>query len=233
LVSDFSTLDVPQAGAVPVRPLAALGALAAVFIALSGVGGLVLSWCEWHVYDVVRDVVAGDAVTADLRAADQLTRAVSLAYPAVQAAAGVAFLAWLWRARRNTESLSPADHRHSRGWTIGGWFCPLVSLWYPQRIVTDIWRTSRPDAAHTADIDDLPGSRLITTWWVLFLLSSLFTRYVVSLEIGQAGTVDELHDGVRDLLGASVVRIVAVVLIVVIIKRINDWQRAPRAVTGH
>jgi Domain of unknown function (DUF4328) len=28
--------------------------------------------------------------------------------------------------------------RRSRGWAIGGWFCPAVNLWFPYQIATDV-----------------------------------------------------------------------------------------------
>jgi hypothetical protein len=228
-MSDPSTLDVTQTGARPLRSLAGVGAVAAVFIALVGVTDLVLSWGEWHAYEVVRDYVGGNAEAADLDAADRLSTVVSVVDLVLLAIGGIGFLRWLWLARLNTESLSQATHRHRRGWTIGGWFCPGANLFFPQMIVTDIWRTSRPDAARATEAKTLPRSPLVTWWWALFILSSLFMRYVVTVEIGEAASLDDLRNGARDLTAASVVRAVSVVLIVLIIKRVNDWQRTPRS----
>jgi hypothetical protein len=227
-MSDLSAVDVPHAGPGPLRPLAAPAAVAAVFIALVGLADLILAWSAWHAYQVVTDYVGGSAELADLRSADRLTSVVSILDVVVSAVAGIAFLRWLWCARLNAESLSAAEHRRSRGWTIGGWFCPFVNFWFPPMIVNDVWRTSRPDAAHVTDIKTLPTSPLVSWWWWLFLLTSLFGRYAITVQIGQADSVEALHNGARDLLAANVVRIIAAVLIVLVIKRINDWQRLPR-----
>lgn len=227
-MTGFPTVEAPRAWPAPLRPLTALGVLVSVFITLSALLDLALAWGEWHSYGVLEDYLHGSAVRADLTAADRLVTAVSLSGIAVQAFAGIAFLIWLWWARGNSEVLSLARHRHTRGWTIGGWFCPGVNLWFPQRIVTDVWRTSRPEAAQTYYADELPGSPLVTVWWVLFLGSALFDRYVISFGINRATSPGDLHDGAIELFAGAVVRVVAVVLVVLIIRRIAGWQRIPR-----
>lgn len=46
---------------------------------------------------------------------------------ALQFAGAVVFLIWLWRARRNAETLFAGRHRLSIGWVIGAWVCPIVT----------------------------------------------------------------------------------------------------------
>lgn len=227
-MTGFPAVDAPRSWAAPLRSLTGLGALASILIVLTAVLNLAGVWAHWHSADVVQDFLQGHGVRADLVAADGLTRTIVLSGAAVQTLAGIVFLMWLWRARTNSEVLSLATHRHTRGWTIGGWFCPVVNFWFPQRIVTDIWRTSRPEAAHVADVEQLPGSRLVAAWWVLYILASLADRYFSSFEVGRAMTVGQLRDGVRDLFVADVVIMVAAVLAVVIINQITTWQRIPR-----
>lgn len=80
-------------------------------------------------------------------------------YPAI-VLVGIVFVIWLLRARENAENLSPYPHRHSRGWIVGGWLVPIVNLFFPQRIVADIWRAS--------DVRQRPTG-IVLAWWIGFL----------------------------------------------------------------
>jgi hypothetical protein len=133
-----------------------------VLIALVVVGDVLISVSHWRTYLVVHNYLArAGATEVDLLAADAFSRLVAVSTIVVMIAAGVVFLVWLWRARLNAEWIGELDvlrgsvdgevtpvvnlHRRSRGWVIGGWFCPVVNLWLPYQIVADI--ASGPGAA--------------------------------------------------------------------------------------
>ncbi|MCE0447455.1 DUF4328 domain-containing protein [Streptomyces tricolor] len=59
----------------------------------------------------------------------------------------VVYLCWLWRVRVNAEVFDASRHRMKRGWTIGGWFCPIVNLVVP-----------RAGSSRTAGTPALPGT---------------------------------------------------------------------------
>lgn len=85
-------------------------------------------------------------------------------------AAGVLFLVWLWQARENAELLTPNQrHRLSKGWVIGGWFCPAVQLWYPFVVVDDVWQGSQP-AAVPGQLASRGGRGILYGWWISFVL---------------------------------------------------------------
>ncbi|MFI0357959.1 DUF4328 domain-containing protein [Actinomadura sp. 9N407] len=75
---------------------------------------------------------------------------------------GVLYLAWLWRAYGQ----SRGPHRHRRVWALAGWFCPLVNLWVPPRVVYDVWVSSgrfRTAERHSIAV-------IVTSWWTFLLL---------------------------------------------------------------
>lgn len=78
----------------------------------------------------------------------------------------VVFLIWFYRVRKNAGMWGPQSL--SQGWTIGGWFCPVVNAWFPVRMMRDIWRTSSDD-------HDLRHSVAVWTgwWWTFWLLASV------------------------------------------------------------
>ncbi|RKN45692.1 DUF4328 domain-containing protein [Streptomyces hoynatensis] len=140
--------------------------------------------------DVVHDLQAGgwNVTYEEAEDADDRFLGAYLLRLLVLIATGVVFLVWFHRTRVNAEVFAPAGHRMSRGWSIGGWFTPVVNLWFPKRIANDIWRASTPWGRH-------PGLGLVTGWWVLWLCFSL------TQGAGLSGT-DELStevDGYDDL----------------------------------
>ncbi|MFC7618004.1 DUF4328 domain-containing protein [Actinokineospora soli] len=59
----------------------------------------------------------------------------------------VAFVVWLWRARVNAGRVCDAPQRLRVRWAVLGWVVPVVNLWWPQMVVGDVHRASRPSTA--------------------------------------------------------------------------------------
>ena len=104
-----------------------------------------------------------------LLAASAAATLVSIGLPG--AALGVAllqlglipvFLVWFYRARKNADGRGQ-QQRWGAGWAIGGWFVPIVSLWFPYQIMADIWRANLP-AERRNQPAVLPGF-----WWGCWL----------------------------------------------------------------
>jgi hypothetical protein len=74
----------------------------------------------------------------------------------------VLFAVWFYRARVNAEGHG-WPQRLSRAWAIAGWIAPVVNLWFPFRVMADIWRAGLPPEAR-ANRAVLPG-----TWWASVL----------------------------------------------------------------
>ncbi|WBQ05475.1 DUF4328 domain-containing protein [Kribbella sp. CA-293567] len=125
----------------------------------------------WRSYDEVKRFVFGllsddelDRAVQSVAGSGPLLNVVGLLFLGTT----IVFLIWLWRARENTEVLTPAaggfqggyqgaqhggqrgrggPHRHEQGWVIGAWVCPIVQFWYPLQVVEDVVRASEPTEA--------------------------------------------------------------------------------------
>ena len=77
---------------------------------------------------------------------------------------GIAFLVWFFAAYRNVSALG-RPRRYGVGWAIGGWLVPVVGLWFPLRMTTDI----------NGSIDDEFSRewertrRLANAWWAAWI----------------------------------------------------------------
>ncbi len=88
----------------------------------------------------------------------------------------VAFLIWFRRAYQNILSLRPGGLEYSPGWAVGGFFVPVLNLIRPYDVACEIWTHSDPESvSREADSDFswvVPRSRLVTSWWAMFILAA-------------------------------------------------------------
>jgi Domain of unknown function (DUF4328) len=85
------------------------------------------------------------------------------------------FLIWFFLVRRNSGGWGP--QRHAQGWAIGGWFVPVIFLWFPFQIADDAWQASQP-------VGQQPRSRgIVVGWWICWLLAwftGFYDRHTIS-----------------------------------------------------
>ncbi|WP_049563869.1 DUF4328 domain-containing protein [Nonomuraea sp. SBT364] len=139
----------------------------------------------------------------------------------------VTFLIWLFRVRKNAEILAPTGHRLIRPWLFLGWVIPVIALWFPKRIVDDIWYASAR-ATHPAR----PPKLLINLWWAAWLTAVLVTygarRLLVSAD---EHDLESLMDSASfDVLGILLYWVAAALAIGVIhrITKAQHRHRTPR-----
>ncbi|MFJ1792178.1 DUF4328 domain-containing protein [Kitasatospora griseola] len=212
------------------RPVSGWAAAATVLISLVLLREVLVTVANWRAYELVHDYLNGTATEADLAAADAdtLTALASstLLWLLPLSAAGVAFLVWLWRARCNAESLRGRDtQRRTRVWVVASWITPVVNLWYPYQIVSDIWQASAPGR---------PASgTLVKAWWACLVLAGLIRPIQWRLAAQDwTGEGDALSNANVSVLFAALY-VAAGVLVVLVVRQVTAWQnQAPQAVGG-
>lgn len=196
-----------------------------VLLVLTCVASVFDAWSDWNNYQVVEDYLAGapGVGMADLVGADDLSTIAAVLVLITYPLTGAVFLLWLWKARLNAEQIEWDGHRLGRGWTIGGWFCPVVNLWFPYRVVDDIWRVSRPDGV-------LDPSTPVRRWWFAWIATGVASMWLLraSREEASASMLKEV--AVANTV-ATALQCLAGVFVVLVIRRIADWQAMPRRVS--
>ncbi|HEX8867566.1 MAG TPA: DUF4328 domain-containing protein [Lentzea sp.] len=202
-----------------------IGIAASVLIGLVAALGIADAIVSQRTADVVRAYADGNATMEDARAVDAL--AVMVAIPAllVNIAAGVTFIVWIYRSRRNAERLTYAvEHRHGRGWVIGSWITPIVGWWFPYQIVQDIWRSFEP-AQQDRPLQARDKNGFILAWWLGFLLMSWGDRLVMRLVLREDADLDTVATWTWV---TTVVTVVAAAMAVALVKRLTDLQDRTR-----
>ncbi|MGY1451830.1 DUF4328 domain-containing protein [Streptomyces sp. SS8] len=157
-----------------------------------------------------------------LESAESLYSAAGVVQVAALVAAGIPFLMWFHRSRLNAQTFDAASQRMGAGWAVGGWFVPVVNLWFPKKIANDIWDASTPPGPDGTVRERLPGG-LLNCWWLLWLLTWASGRFA-SHRYQDAQTPGELGSAVSSYLFADGVDILAAVLAILVVRRITAMQ---------
>jgi len=124
--------------------------------------------------------------------------------------AAVVFVVWLWQVRSNAEMVAgPASQRLGKGWAIGAWFCPVVNFWFPHQYVVDVWRASAPNRENS-------GEGIVLGWWLCYLAANI------------SGRIATYGNGVSVAFVSAGLDVASAVLVVLVIRRITDWQSVAR-----
>ncbi|MFJ1766829.1 DUF4328 domain-containing protein [Amycolatopsis sp. NPDC088138] len=157
---------------------------------------------------------------------DSVWMAVDWTYIGIQAVTGIVFVRWLWLARTNAEVIELARHRHSPMWVVLGWIVPIVSFWFPQMVVRDVWNASNPQRPRGAGmLYPTPGGELISWWWAAFLVNQVLST--IGARLTEDAAVMRDVDTV-----AAVAQVAAAVLVIKIGARITAWQTPPQVHAG-
>ena len=151
-------------------------------------------WVDLETLAFVEEVrLRPDAVTVtDGERIDRLTVWTAVEVLAILVT-GVLFIVWLYTVHRSSR-MDRRVMRHKSGWAIGGWFVPVLNLWRPFQMVSDVRRGATGDAE--AGVSIRQG-----WWWGTWLVVLLSSLYVNRLY----GISDAAPDGIEyaDALGAA------------------------------
>ncbi|MFF9639961.1 DUF4328 domain-containing protein [Kitasatospora aureofaciens] len=196
---------------------------ATVLLSVSGATALFRLAVDVHLYGVVGDLLTGAAGVDGntLTDADNLNDTAYSVYLLALVATAAAFITWFYRARVNAEVLYPHGHRFRRGWAVGGWFTPVVALWFPRQIAGDIWQAGvRPDET---GVRPPLSQTLLNLWWGTFLVGNVLNR-IGSQSTHAARYPDDYQQGVVWLIASDVLAVAAAVFAVLVVRKVTSMQ---------
>jgi len=153
--------------------------------------------------------------------------AVNAVFISLLVVTGVAFLVWFWRAYRNLDALG-LPTRYSTGWSVGGWFVPVLNLVRPKQLANDLW--GAVTAARYGAAEPPGGSALPGFWWAAWL--GALVALPLASDRSDDPTIDQmLHTNAVYLVRAGLF-IVAALLALFVVRAITRAQHALLATAG-
>ena len=78
----------------------------------------------------------------------------------------VFFLMWLYRVYKNLEVLKVQNLDASAGWAVGYWFIPILNLFKPLKVVSEVYNGSNAETAKNGyGFSDTTTPAMLGFWW--------------------------------------------------------------------
>jgi hypothetical protein len=145
---------------------------------------------------------------------------------ALYLASGIVFLIWIHKAHKNLLSLNVSNLRFTPGWAVGWFFVPVMSLFRPYQVVSEIWKASYPKAdANTTYWKSIPTSPLVGWWWTLFIISNFVAQIALRL-ILTGEDLSDLLNSTYAYVVSDAIDVVGIMITILMVRRISQFQAA-------
>ncbi|MFM9447067.1 DUF4328 domain-containing protein [Streptomyces acidiscabies] len=193
-----------------------LGRATAVLLGVVVVTRLFAVWVGSVTYGAYSDLADGIDVVERAVDAHRLENLAAVVQAPPLMVTIVVYLCWFWRVRVNAEVFEPGGHTQGRGWTVGGWFVPVLNLWFPRRVMVDVWKASAP-------LGRTVSHGLVNAWWAAWVLSIL-SGWAMAVKYRRAETAAEIRDFSAVTMVTDAMAGVAGVLAILVVLRVTRMQ---------
>ena len=178
--------------------------------------------------ELLNRAISGETITlAEATSNDSRQALIGFGQTALYIAAAVLFLIWIHRAHKNLASLHATDLRFTPGWAVGWFFVPIMSLFRPYQVASEIHKASDPNVDTTDAISrkNVATSPIVGWWWAFFLISN----FVANIALRTVFSGEELSDLLTSTYAYMVsdaVDIVHILIAILMVRRIGQFQEA-------
>lgn len=138
----------------------------------------------------------------------------------------VTFLIWVYAAHANLHALGYRDIEFTPGWAVGWFFVPLLNLFKPYQVVSEIWRGSDPASLLKA----IPSGTALISWWWGFRVCSGILERVSQAIVKNADTLDDFIGitwlSIALILAIEMPMLILHVLVILTVQKFQD-ERHP------
>jgi len=190
----------------PTYNLGGLGKAISILAVISSIMGLLSLIAFANRASVINDIKNGTYVSwADIDNADTFVGVSTIFEILIGIPLAIILIIWAWRAAGNLEAWGKSG-RWSRGWAIGGWFCPIMFFFVPYQVISDAWKNAlNSDSGQQRNNLWLAG---FVVWWIGYALN------VIGSMIG-TDTIDDAIAGDVIYAASGVTTIAAGILIAI------------------
>ncbi len=140
----------------------------------------------------------------------------------MQLVTGLLLVRWMYVGHRNLEALGHDQLDTKAVLAVLGWFIPVLNLFCPFIVMREIWWRSDPMAGNTRD--SARSSDLVLWWWMVWV-SALVTAFWLNWFVTRSESLSQMLLDLRGNLALSVFRMIAAVLLILVIRGIDQNQR--------
>ena len=203
------------------RPVATLGWVVIALLGLTGLVDVIAVVAGVEQLDLLERFASGAFVSdAEIDASDRFYGRVGLVQSGLVIAAAVAFIMWFHRSYRNVPAMG-GRCQYGSGWAIGSWFVPVLSLFRPCQMASDIRKTV-----------DTPAKAMLLGWWLVWVVNGVLGGHATMRMFETIGNdaldgeelLSTLRLDTQWMLAADAVDVVAAALAVVVVLALTRGQ---------
>jgi hypothetical protein len=213
------------------KPIAGLGVAVTAAFVVQVLSEFVEVYQRWLAILFVGELRPGVAPDMDRAAEiDAATRHAVIANLVVTLVLAILFCSWFHRAHSNLRLAKLPKIEYGSGWTIGGFFVPILNLVRPAQLMTETWAGTSylAGTSRAASWKRSPSNPLVGWWWGLFLASSIAGNVAVRLALRGDGGPGGVTAEAWVSIGSSVLSVAAAVAAISLVRRISDLQEHAR-----
>lgn len=163
---------------------------------------------EFFAYDTV-GTVSEELSMSDLRQA-----AIGLLHFIAYVISAITFIQWFRRAYYNLHMVPYSNVKYSEGWAAGCWFVPIMNLFRPYEIMTEMYGKTQRLLS-----DNRPTSQ-VGWWWAFWIIANVLGSISTQITFrdGDAGAAS-----IFSML-SSLATIPAAILVVQVIRQYSEME---------
>lgn len=176
--------------------------------------------------ELLNRAIGGGIVTTDEAITNDNRQAlIGFAQFALFIACGIVFLIWIHRAHRNLPSLGATDLRFTPGWAVGWFFVPIMSLFRPYQVASEIWKASDPEVniADGTAWKSVATSPIVGWWWTFFLISNFLGQIVLRMSLSGEELTDLLSSTYAYMV-SDAIDVVGIMITILMVRRLSQFQ---------
>lgn len=143
----------------------------------------------------------------------------------------IAFFVWFYRAHRNLRYANVPGIKHASGWTIGGFFVPILNIFRPYQMMAETWKGSAVMAG-TYNYEEYlqkPNNAKVAIWWILAIMAGL-SSLIGSRAAYHQFNMDTLITGVVFTIMGRIGYVIYFAILIYLVREITRHQTNARKI---
>jgi Domain of unknown function (DUF4328) len=129
----------------------------------------------------------------------------------------VFFIMWFRRAYNNLHQIGSFHVSFGEGWAAGSWFVPILNLFRPVQIMSEIWKGTQAATPGKP----VAGTPLIALWWTFWIIATIVGR--IAFRMPDKSVEDVLTATWVQIL-SEVLQIIAGIALILLIRKVNTAE---------